>query len=476
MKLLSIHKLNKKGFSHHFLLPVIVIVAVAGIGTYVLKVSHAATASVYKGHCAQNIQLLQSAAGSANATCTQQVQDLIDIYQYSATNHFGIPGNGETFSYGGAAMIIMNGHYNGATQSAVNTFSHSVSLTNASSASNLGSWNTFCSTVAGKLGAAGFAHSYYDFSPGHNRAAGYYIGSSGKSIFSSVCGSPTSVSFSSGSNSGSSSGSSSSSSSTACDRYSISSSSHGGAPAQCIYYVQSIVNAAYQANTGNYAGVANRYDSFYRVSNGLIAGVTKTDNNYNNITKIRVMAFQATFYGSDGSNLGIDGVTGPATWGALCAVARSYKTNPHNYSWISAAQSAAKSGCSGTSGSVHQRSTAVAPGTSSSGGSGTGGVAGGGNGMPTITSFNFSLASEDPNFVQNHNLYPDVYIASWTSQNSGNCYIVNGSNMMISNASYGANGKTDVALKAAFPYTVTLTCGNANGSTSAHKYLTAPTP
>lgn len=469
--------LNGRGFAHHLLLPVLVILAVAGIGSYLLTVSHAATASIYKGQCAQNKQLLQSAAANADATCTRQVQDLIDIYQYSATNHFAIGGKGETFNYNSENMVIMNGNFNGATQSAVNTFAKSPSLTNATSASSLGSWNTFCSTVSQKLGTAGFAHTTYDFSPGRNKASGYYIGSSGKTIFATVCGSPTAVSFSSGSTSGSSS---SSSSSTACAKYTISTSSHGGAPAQCIYYLQSILNAAYQANSGNYTSVANNYDSFYKVSNGVIAGVTPSDNNYNNTTKVRIMAFQGTFNGSDGSNLSIDGVTGPATWGALCAVARTYATNPHNYNWIPAAQAAAKSGCSGTSGSVHQRSSAVLPGSSSSSGS-TGGTsggtsAGGNGGAPTITSFNFSLGSEDPNFIQNHNLYPDTYLATWSSQNSGNCFIVNGSSMLISNASYGASGRANVSLKAAVHYTITLTCVNANGSTSASKSLTAPTP
>lgn len=42
---MKLQRLNSKGFSHHLLIPVIAIVAVAGIGTYVLQRSKAATTS-----------------------------------------------------------------------------------------------------------------------------------------------------------------------------------------------------------------------------------------------------------------------------------------------------------------------------------------------------------------------------------------------------------------------------------------------
>jgi hypothetical protein len=194
LSLLRTRKLNTSGFVHHFILPVLAIAAVAGIGTVYLALTHAATVGLYTGNCSQKIQLLQSAAASANKTCTQQVQDLVDIYQYSTTSHFSINASAssqEVFSYGGETMLTMNGNYNGATQYAVGVLSknNNPNLTNGTS----GTWQLFCSNVAGKLSTAAFTqHSTYDFSPSRNKAVGYYIGSSGATIFKNVCGSKSS--------------------------------------------------------------------------------------------------------------------------------------------------------------------------------------------------------------------------------------------------------------------------------------------
>jgi len=361
MKLLSTRKLNGAGFAHHFLLPVLAVLVVGGIGAYILKVSSAATASSY--YTSTCINTTFGAPNSKFNQCVQDAQILLNAAQHHDAHNdlkLSVYG-GSSFQYGPLVYLLMNGLYGKYTANAVTaaTGNSAGQLT----AGKTGTWQHLCSIAYSKgLNSDG---SVLNFSSATGVTGGsvQYLKApvSTAAAFKYDCGSgPVKAGASS-----SSSSSASTASSTACAKYTITTSSHGGAPAVCIYYVQAILNAAYQANTGSFASVSSHYDSYYKGSAGLIAGVSPTDNNYNNETKIKVMAFQGTFSGSNGANLAIDGATGPGTWGALCAVARSYKTNPKHYSWITAAQTAAKSGCGGTSGSVHQLSPAVLPGASS---------------------------------------------------------------------------------------------------------------
>jgi hypothetical protein len=362
----------------HFVAPILAIVAVGGIGAAYLALSSAATstvsASVYTGNCAQKYALTQAAAASANSTCVKEVQDLIDIYQYSAGGHFAIPGAGETFSYNGQmTMVIMNGAYNGATQSAVNTIDGgaSPSLTNASLSGttvNKGTWDAFCSAVHGKIGTAAFTgHSTYDFSPSKNKAAGYYIGSSGVTIFNTVCGSPQTKSFtvSTGGSSGSGTG-------TLCTSYTISTSSNptpSGSP--CVYYIQTILNGANASNPFSYNSYASKYNSYYKIgSNGPIGGVNANERNYNQETAVRIMAFQATV-AYNGTPLSVTGTTDAMTWDALCALAHTYGSGN---SYIQAAITVSKasdSGCSKVTGKITSAPHQTTPPPLSCGGGST---------------------------------------------------------------------------------------------------------
>ena len=156
----------------------------------------------------------------------------------------------------------------------------------------------------------------------------------------------------------------------------------------CVTYIQDIVNAAYERNSGGYVNVAKAYDKYYGTADGEIAGVGS--GSYNLQTKVRVMAFQATFDFSDHTTggqyeaLSIDGITGPNTWSALCGLAGGWKSETSTWAKQSyAAYTVAASGCQdGSGGAVRQRTSPVLPGSSQSGtgttgtGSGTGGSGG----------------------------------------------------------------------------------------------------
>jgi len=181
----------------------------------------------------------------------------------------------------------------------------------------------------------------------------------------------------------------------------------GTKSATCIWYVQSIVDAAWQTNPYGYQSVAKAYDKYYAVADGTIAGASSTDNNYNKQTAVRVMAFQATFENLSGGSLSIDGTTGSQTWGALCSLALSYKTNPYAkgstaYTLLATAQnvaSAGESGCSNfkSSSKVKPRSSVVQPGSSGSSSAVTssGGTTVGGSGSGSGSAANVSCTAQD---------------------------------------------------------------------------------
>ena len=500
----KLRRLDGSGFSHHLLMPILAVAAVAVIGGLTLRLIHAATLSVnlYQGHCAQQVALTQAQAGSADRTCTQQVQDLINIYQYAATGHFAIPGNGETFSYEGRmTMVVMNGSYNGATQSAVNTLAGSPNLTNAAVSGSTvtdGTWQKFCTTVAGKLGTPAFtSHSSYDFSPTKTKASGYYIGSAGTTIFGSVCGTDRGKSFATGSaGNGTGAGSTSttiSSSQHVCTSYtfaasssSMSSSLTKPAPADCVRFIQAVLNGVYQSN---YKGTYDSHADSFSSQTGTTKGLLTVDGSFGAATQSQVQAFQAAY-----NNLGVDGKVGASTWAALCGEAMSFK--PDSATWkerayqsavnVFSGQSKPWTGCSASAKQATYGIHATAPTvgvpveTNTGNSSTSSNSESSGSRPPLITSFNFSLRSQDPNPVSNGDLYGDGYLATWTSTNSSVCGVSvgpSGSHFIVSDLSSGANGSARVSLDDGFAYTITLKCVSANGGTAyAYHGLTAPTP
>jgi hypothetical protein len=148
MKLLPARRLNERGIAHHFILPVIAILVVAGIGAYILKVSHAGTqTSYYNSNC------INTTYGAPNSTfnqCTQDAQILLNGIQHSDGHNdlkLGVY-NGSTFQYGSLVYLLMNGLYGKYTAQAVThaTGDANGQLTKGQS----GTWQHLCTIAASK--------------------------------------------------------------------------------------------------------------------------------------------------------------------------------------------------------------------------------------------------------------------------------------------------------------------------------------
>lgn len=214
---LQIKKLNAEGFAHHFLLPVVAIVAVVGIGSLVmLRLSHAATtAGYYNGPCVNKT----FTSGQNGAPCITQVQDLLDGAQHAKLHNLvtASKASGDTFTYGGNQYyLLMNGIYNGATQAAVSAVikadgkSTEVSTLNGGTAASA-DWQMLCTALA-DIGVSSNTDKTLNFAGAKNSAGKVispapHTNSSMKTIFSNTCGSKTS-----GASGGKSSGSASKSS------------------------------------------------------------------------------------------------------------------------------------------------------------------------------------------------------------------------------------------------------------------------
>jgi peptidoglycan hydrolase-like protein with peptidoglycan-binding domain len=67
---------NQLGFSH-FIIPVIVVLLVGGVGTYLYENSHAATTAGYSTHC--HDYEFSTASGNSYLPCIADIQDIIKV-------------------------------------------------------------------------------------------------------------------------------------------------------------------------------------------------------------------------------------------------------------------------------------------------------------------------------------------------------------------------------------------------------------
>lgn len=332
----------RKNISRNYVLAAAFVVVFGIGGSLFLFLSHA-QATYYKGNCT-----LTTVGNGASGACVQQAQDLLDALEHAqiAAGHdyrtAAGPGEG-VFQYGSAYYLVMDGSYGNATANAVSRLYGNNSLTGGTS-SDAG-WQILCSSLAqyGLDTNTGAGASTLKFS----NTSGQYTNSPTYVIFNYTCGSqvpvPSSSSSSTSSNSSNSdTGNNNTSSSTTandtassgekCTDYTFSHSGNN-APSKalsgdCIYYIQTILNGAWTSNPYSYLTPANNYDTYFNVNGGTIGGVSKTDNNYNEETEVRVMAFQATM-AYNGTPLSVTGTTDASTWGALCALAKSYGAVPN---------------------------------------------------------------------------------------------------------------------------------------------------
>ena len=192
MKLLPgvrLHRLGKDGFSIHVVLPILVILVVAGIGVWMFKVDYAAS-NYYKGPCTGKTY----AEGSSNA-CVNQVKDLLDGLQHAGWKKYvtATSATEGTFAYGKEHYLDLNKSYDASTETALKKSPFLVSsLTTGTSASD--GWQKFCTNVAN----SGMQLTTNKNDAKLNFHNGNYTNDTMGQIFTATCGKPTSTSSTSG--------------------------------------------------------------------------------------------------------------------------------------------------------------------------------------------------------------------------------------------------------------------------------------
>lgn len=146
LKTSVLRKLGSGGFSHHFILPVVVVIAVVAIGTYTLNAIHASAAQYYSGPCTSTTYTKAGTSGP----CVNQAKDIMDGLQHANWRGYRTANkliSGSTFKYGSEYYLNLNKNYDAATQTALKTLTgSSVGLTPGTDKSD--GWQLFCTTVA----------------------------------------------------------------------------------------------------------------------------------------------------------------------------------------------------------------------------------------------------------------------------------------------------------------------------------------
>ena len=212
MKRFSPRKLNAKGFAHHFLLPVVAVVLVCGIGYLTLHLISAASSKYYGAACAVKGTYTNKANGGGCVKADQELLDGLQHAKYKVNGKLFITATkviaNQTFAYGktGGDYLIFNGTYNGATQSAITTLTgdKTVSTLNAGTSASADT-QILCNAIA-KSGIQLTTNA--NNRPLVFNGTPYTMGSTTMaSAFATACGSTVTVQKSTGSSSGSGSGS-----------------------------------------------------------------------------------------------------------------------------------------------------------------------------------------------------------------------------------------------------------------------------
>ena len=141
------HKLNQHGFHVHLIPPVLVIVAVVGIGVYIRGLDQAQTPS-YSGTCTSTIISTVTKVTTARyRTCILQAQDLLDAIQVSSykSYHTAIEAVPDTFVSGSQHYLTLNGVYSTATAYAVEHLPGNGSKNELTNNTTTGTWQILCS-------------------------------------------------------------------------------------------------------------------------------------------------------------------------------------------------------------------------------------------------------------------------------------------------------------------------------------------
>ncbi|HEY4161136.1 MAG TPA: hypothetical protein VGM08_03680, partial [Candidatus Saccharimonadales bacterium] len=191
------------GFAHHLLLPLIAILVVAGIGTYILSRSHAATTptSYYSSSCTKTTY---GAPNSKFQPCALYAQELLNGIQHQKkANVLKLTAyGGSTFKYGNIYYLLMNGLYGKYTAAAVTavTGNKNGQLTNGTT----GGWQTLCKQAkqVGLASGGPAANGTLKF----GTAAGETATQTDAGVFTNACGSLVATKPASGTGSSTSGG------------------------------------------------------------------------------------------------------------------------------------------------------------------------------------------------------------------------------------------------------------------------------
>ena len=192
MARLHLLKIEMRGFTLHFLMPIIAIVGVAIVGTVLIHASRAAS-SPYSGTCTGTVISTSTKVTTTKyKDCILQSQELMDAieredYKSYRTAVKVVP---DTFVSGSEHYLTMNGVYSTATAYAVKALPGNGSkneLTNGTS----GTWQTLCTDAAAAGLATGGKAATYVLSI-NTKVTGEYSKYTNADNFKSTCGTTTS--------------------------------------------------------------------------------------------------------------------------------------------------------------------------------------------------------------------------------------------------------------------------------------------
>ncbi|HEY4160662.1 MAG TPA: hypothetical protein VGM08_01235 [Candidatus Saccharimonadales bacterium] len=250
MRLLSTRKLDARGFAHHFLLPVVAVLVVAGIGAYVLDQSHAATDLTYYTSSCNSVTY-----GAPNSTvngCVKDAQVLLNgVQHHAAQNTLKLSVYaGSSFQYGNLVYLLMNGLYGKYTALAVTAVTGNANgqLTSGQT----GSWQNLCrsAVAAGLNNDSGTLNFSSATGVTGGSVAALKAGITNAAAFSAACGKQMTATTSSTGSAGKTNGGAPSApvpvstATAACTARTFQSGAKDSGSSHCVQYLQQILNGA----------------------------------------------------------------------------------------------------------------------------------------------------------------------------------------------------------------------------------------
>ena len=188
-------KANQRGFSH-LILPIIAVLAVALVGTYLIHDSRAAS-TPYSGECTPTIISTSTVVTTSKyKTCIIEAQELLDGIQRENYDSYktAVKSVPYTTAVGSSYYLLMNGIYSTATAYAVKALPGNGTNNALTNGTTNGTWQILCSdAVSAGLATGGKAASYI-----LNLNSNAYDVETNAAIFKTTCGNLPSTTSSGG--------------------------------------------------------------------------------------------------------------------------------------------------------------------------------------------------------------------------------------------------------------------------------------